>query len=446
MLQLTLKPRHMFKDELLYRVNLNSIQLMQTKAENLLNPYRYHLSAEAKKRLRWMYLLYNEEEGNVTRAAKKIGLSRQWLSGLKSVFEHHRKNPRSLEPESKAPHQTGKRQRIPREAEEKILAIRDEYGWGKVPISTVLNRDYNIQISPSTVNRYLRKHLRIEPKLSERNKKAWAEKKLRESLKENQSLVVKYRPPRQIKDYLPGALMEKDMKVAPTKDKIPIKIDNKYHLQDYFNYQHTLLDSFTRIRTMELAERPDSLSAARAYQEMKLRLPFKIACLNTDSGGENGKDFKEQLARDEIVHLYSRTSTPTDNPRVERSHLTDEREFYGRGLTGQTFEKQKEALKNWEYTYNFLRPNQALGYLTPMKFYELWKENSEKAYQIKDKYQAYLAKQRQRLANSRRIKRKEQIEKLMQFIDAKLKLDTQLKVDLQPHKLALIKCQLCSWT
>lgn len=419
---------------------------MQTKAENLLNPCRFYLSAEAKRRLRWMYLLYGEEEGNVTRASKKIGLSRQWLSKLKSAFEHHHKDPRSLEPESKAPHHTNKRQRIPREAEEKILAIRDEYSWGKMPISKVLFRDYNLNASPSTVNRYLHKHLRIDPKLSERNNKAWVEKKLRESLKENQSLAVKYRPPRQIKDYLPGALMEKDMKMVPTKDKIKLKSDHKYHLQDYFNYQHTLLDSFTRLRTMELVEKPDSLSAALAYQEMKLRLPFKIAGLNTDSGGENGKDFKEQLAYDEIVHFYSRTSTPTDNPRVERSHLTDEKEFYGRGLNYQTFGKQKEALKNWEYTYNFLRPNQALGYLTPMKFYELWKENPKRAYQIKDKYQQYLAKQRQRLANSRRIKKKEQIEKLMQFIDAKLRPKTPLKIDLQHYKLELIKCQLCSWT
>ncbi len=197
---------------------------------------------------------------------------------------------------------------------------------------------------------------------------------------------------------------------------------------------------------MELVEKPDSLSAALAYQEMRLRLPFKIAGLNTDSGGENGKDFKEQLARDEIVHFYSRTSTPTDNPRVERSHLTDEKEFYNRSLNGQTFKKQKEALKNWEHTYNFLRPHQALGYLTPMKFYEFWKENPEKAFQIKNKYQAYLAKQRQRLANSRRIKNKEQIEKLMQFIDAKLNQNQLQKVTLQPYKLELIKCQLCSWT
>jgi hypothetical protein len=69
-----------------------------------------------------------------------------------------------------------------------------------------------------------------------------------------------------------------------------------------------------------------------------------------------------------------------------------------------------------------------------------------KAYAIKDKYQAYLARQRRRLANSRRIKSKEQIEKVMQFIDAKLNQNQTAKINLQPYKLELIKCELCSWT
>lgn len=416
---------------------------MQSQAEKRLNPFNYYLSDEAKKRLRWMYLLYYEYDGNVAKTANKIGLSRQWLSTIKSNFERSDKNPRSLEPESKAPHNTSNRKRISKEAQEKILEIRDTYGWGKKPISVVLKRDHYLEASPSTVNRYLLKNLKIEPRISKRNQKAWAEKKLRESLKDNSNLAIKvrYRPPRQIKDYQPGALLEKDLKLAPTKGKMPIKSDGKYHLQDYFNYQHTLLDSFTRIRVTELTERSDSKNAAEAYQNMKSRLPFEIAALNTDSGGENGKDFEEGLIGDEVIQFRSRTGTPTDNPRVERSHLTDEREFYGRGNSFKPFIEQQVALRKWEYVYNWIRPHQALGYFTPMEFYQLWKKDPKKAYQIKDEYQAYLAKQRNRLVTSRRIKNKEQIEKLMQFIDAKL---TQ-KVELKPYKLELIKCQLCSW-
>lgn len=433
-------------DELKYRVNLNSIQLMQIKAENLLNPFRYHLTGEAKKRLRWMYVIYYECGDNIRKAADKIGVSRQWLSTIKNVFEKNRRDPRSLEPKYRAPRNTDQRMRISKETENKIIKIRDDYGWGKEDISAVLWRDYGLKASPSTVNRYLHKHLRIDPKISERNSKAWAEKIRKEAQKENPPLIVKYRPPSQIKDYAPGALMEKDMKLIPTKGKTPLKIDGKYHLQDDFNYQHSLLDSFTRIKVMELTEKPDSQSAALSFRTMRERLPFAIAGLNTDGGGENGKDFKEELAKNEVVHFWSRAATPTDNPRVERSHLTDDKDLWKRGFNYRSYEEQKKALKKWEYIYNWIRPHQALGYLTPMEFYRLWKTNPQKAYEIKNKYRAYLEKQRRRLRNARKLKRKEQIEKLMLFIDAKLKQNQPQKIDLNPYKLELIKCQLCSWT
>lgn len=337
----------------------------------------------------------------------RIGLSREWLSKLKSQFERGGHDPRSLEPLSRSPRYTGSRQRITKETENKIIEIRDQCGWGKEPISAALGRDYKMQASPSTVNRYLRRHKKICPKLSERNKKAWTEKQQRETLGENQPLLVKHRPPSQIKDYAPGALLEKDMKLIPTKGKIPLKSDGKYHLKDCFNYQHSLIDSFTRIKVMELVKTPDSQSAAASYRFMRNRLPFAIAGLNTDDGGENGKDFKERLAKDEVIQFFSRTSTPTDNPRVERSHLTDDRECRGRGNNYLPLEEQKQALKKWEYIYNYVRPHRALGYLTPMEFYRLWQENPEEAYKIKDRYQTYLARQRKRLANSRRIKSKE---------------------------------------
>lgn len=418
---------------------------MQSKAENLLNPLRYYLSDVAKKRLCWLYVVYYECSGNVSQSARKIGISREWLSKLKSKFEKHHRDPRCLEPQSKAPHDTSNRERISLETEDKILEIRDEYGWGKKDISVVLWRDYRLKASSSTVNRYLWKHSRIDPKISGRNQKAWAEKMIRENQKVP-LIVKKYRPPSKLKDYAPGALIEKDMKLVPTKDKIPCKFDAKYHIQDYFNYQHSFLDSFTRIKLMELSKIPDSQRAMQAYNKIKQRLGFEIGAINTDGGGENSKDFKKQLAQDEVIQFFSRTGTPTDNPRVERSHRTDDQGCWMRGNSYQPFEQQRQALRKWEYIYNYVRPHQALGYLTPMEFYQLWKENPAKAYAIKDKYHVYLEKQRKRLSTVRKIKRKEQIEKVMHFIDAKLSQNQPLKVDLRHYKSELIKCELCSWT
>lgn len=387
--------------------------IMQTQAENKLNPGRYYLSSEAKKRLKWMCAVRYECNNNISLAAKKIGISRTWLSQIHGHWKDSCEDPRSLEPESRAPLDTSKRQRIDQEIENKIVDIRKKYRpWGKDKLSIILKRDYQMTAGASTVNRYLHKHGLIDPKLSEKNKLAWQRKK------EKQEMKFKIRPPAGIKDYRPGALMEKDMKLVLKSDTFVIS--NKYRAKENYWYQHTLIDSFTRLRAIGLAKDSSSWSAVKLQQQAAKRLPFAIASINNDNGGENGKDFAAYLEKERIVQFFSRAGTPTDNPRVERSHLTDELEFYGQGNVKRNFNDQVKAISEWEHTYNFIRPHQALGYLTPLEFYRLWKTNPEKACGIKDNYLAYLKKQGKRLAISRQMKNKEQIENLMKFIDKKL--------------------------
>jgi transposase-like protein len=417
-------------------VKTNTANTMQIIAEKKLNPNNYHISSEIKKRLRWLYVLYYEEKGNVSKTARKIGLSRQWLSNLKQIFENNNRDPRALEPKSKAPSNTSNRERVPKEVEEIIIKIRDDSlnCWGKIKIATVLKRDYGITINHNTVNKYLHKYKRIDPKISLKNSLAFQEKKQRNS--QDILLKVKFRPPSKIKDYAPGALVEKDMKyVAKPKQEHSGK-----HRDNYW-YQFTEIDSFTRIRALEVSDAQDTNAAIMCHKEALKRFPFKVACENTDNGFENNNNFSKELKKEMIFHFYSNASTPTDNPRVERSHLTDDIEFYNKGNVSNNLIEQKEMLKGWEYIYNFKRPNQALGYLTPMEFYKLWKESPEKAYAIVEKWKEYLKKQRIRLAKARRIKKKEQIETLMEFIDAKL---NQKKDDVKKASFKLIDCQLCS--
>lgn len=386
---------------------------MHIQANVVLNPKRYYLSPEASKRLRWMYLIHYECDGNISLAANKIGVSRTWLSLIHSQWKDHNRDPRSLEPKSKAPKKTNNRKRIDVEIELNIVKQRTEYPYlGKVKIAKILDRDFKMIVGETTVNRYLHKHGLINPKLSEKNRRAWQNKKDTVQMKQ------KIRPPLAIKDYKPGALMEKDMKYV--FKLASFRSPSKYKVKENFWYQHTLEDSFTRFRVLGLAPDADSKTAVAVQLQTMQRLPFQIATMNTDNGGENEKDFDNYLTEKGIVHFNSRTGTPTDNPRVERSHLTDEIEFYNQTKTMRNFEDQEEALKKWEYTYNFIRPHQALGYLTPMEFYQLWKKNPAKAYAIKDKYKKTLARQANRLRIARRMKSKEKIEILMQFIDKKL--------------------------
>ncbi|MBI3458774.1 hypothetical protein HY061_00730 [Candidatus Azambacteria bacterium] len=185
---------------LLEEVKNNTLLDMITSAERKLNKSGYHLSSEAKKRLRWLYVLYHKQDNNVTKTAHKLGLSREWLSQIKSLFEKGDRDPRKLEPKSKAPHDTSHRKRISKEIENKILKVRADSQniWGKIKMAVVLKRDYGIQVNPNTINKYLHRHKKIDPKISLKNSKAWKGKLAREN--PQPELRVRYRPPKKIEE------------------------------------------------------------------------------------------------------------------------------------------------------------------------------------------------------------------------------------------------------
>ena len=398
------------------RSKADKIDLMRTKYELTLNPKRYQLSERAKQRLKWIWQLERDYGGNVSKAAKKLKLSRQWLSTLKNLWLKGDKDPRKLEPQSRAPHDTSSRKRIPKETKDKIIALRKKYpAWGKEKIARLMWTEHKIKVGHNTVNRYLSDAKLLNVRISQKNKLAFKNKLLQQRIKQ--------RPPKAVKDYKPGALVEKDMKFIVKQGKFVNT--EKFKANENFFFQHTMIDGFTRLRVLDTVPSPDSLTAKKSFLKSKSRFPFSIVCLNTDSGGENGKDFADYLTNKNILHFFSRTGTPTDNPRVERSHLTDEIEFYGQGnRQHKDLKGLKAAQRKWESIYNFTRPHQALGYLTPMEFYELWKQDSKSAYKIKDKWQEYLNRQAKRQHTARRMKKKEKIEALMQHIDSVLTLNS----------------------
>lgn len=396
-----------------YELINKSIDIMQIKAENKLNPLKHPLSGEAKKRLKWMYIIHFECNKNIAKSARKIGISRQWLSTIHSAWIKADKDPRSLEPQSKIPDNTENRKRIDKEIENKILEIKNGYlqgSWGKDKIQACLDRKYKMEVGATTVNRYLHKHGLINVKISKRLKAYHKKKKEKEKFKN--------RPPSDIKDYKPGALIEKDVKFIVKMGQF--LNTEKYKDKDNFWYQHTSLDSFTRIKITELDRSMDSAASVVAFKKCEDKFPFQIASVNTDNGSENEKDFDNYLKKGNITHFYSRAGTPTDNPRVERSHLTDDIEFYNQGNICKNFEEQVEKNKGWDDVYNNVRPHQALNYLTPIEFHELYKKNPEDAYKIVKNWEEYLNKQRKRQMNSRKIKKREKIDKLIQQIDVRL--------------------------
>ena len=420
------------------KYDLNNFKrLLKTMKENAkltLNPKGYYLTSEALKRLRWMYVLYYEADGNVKKASKKIGVSRQWLSTLKSTFENHHKDPRSLEPKSKAPIHTDNRKRIQKDLEKLIVKLREEHVYGKTKLKVVLKRDYDLTVGSSTINKYLHSNGLINPKISAILIKANKEKKKRQ---ENKEILdnVKFRSPLMINDLKPGAKVEKDMKLIhkPGCDNVD------GHQKNYW-YQQTITDTFTRIRSLTLTKNYKSKTIAKILPNMLNSLGFNVATINTDNGSENEGDINNLLRDLNIIHFQSRPGTPTDNPRVERSHKTDDQEFYQQGNIYKTFDAQQKALKRWEWEYNYYRPHQALGYLTPIAFKQLYDKDPEKAYAIVEKYREELRKNRERLKKSRQIKDKKQVDELINFIEIK----TSNKSAVSSVNLPSWVCQWCS--
>lgn len=383
--------------------------------QRTLNPRRYHLSREAEKRLRWMYVVERRCAGNLTQAADALHVSREWLTKLHRRFIRSRRDPRTLESRSRAPRDCSKRKRTPPPTVEMIVSVRRQYpAWGKEKIARILARTHGVTVSPTTVGRYLTKKRLINPRISEKNRRAWngrRERGVRPS-------VIRERSPSWLADAAPGSLIQKDMKLIGKPGCA--RRQGKERLREYFWYQHTMVDATTRLRVLALAQSADSRTAAAAYRVARGRFPFPIAALQSDNGGENEKHFAALLEREGVLHFWSRPGTPTDNPRVERSHRSDDEEFYGQGNRCRTFEEQAQRLREWERTWNDVRPHQALGYLTPNEYCALWMRDREEAIRIQRRWRTHLARQRRQQQSARRAKKQERLRAISDHLSAVL--------------------------
>jgi transposase InsO family protein len=76
-------------------------------------------------------------------------------------------------------------------------------------------------------------------------------------------------------------------------------------------------------------------------------MPFTIKAIQVDGGSEFEATFEEECHKQDIRLFVLPPRSPKLNGHVERA-------------------------------YNTIRPHQALGYMTPLKFLEQWKENQGK--------------------------------------------------------------------
>ena len=220
-----------------------------------------------------------------------------------------------------------------------MLELRKEYQLGALRIKWYLERYHAILISESSVTRILKRN-----NVSKLNKKA-----------SKRTLHSK-----RYAKTVPGHHVQVDVKF--------LNFDTEKGVVRRFQY--TAIDDATRIRALKIYKRHLQKNAIDFIDYVVEKFPFRINTIRTDRGHEFQAKFHWHVEDLGMKHQYIKARTPQLNGKVERSHLTDQREFYQ--LISYKDDVDLEAkLWHWENFYNFDRPHMAFHGKTP---YEALKE------------------------------------------------------------------------
>ena len=226
--------------------------------------------------------------------------------------------------------------RTPPHIEEKILYLRKKYHLGQVRISWYLERYHGIKISSAGVYQVLKRN--DMNRLPRNARKRTVQTKRYEK-------------------QVPGHHIQVDVKFLtfPSQDGEKIR-----------RFQYTAVDDATRIRALKIYQRHTQKNAIDFIDYVVEKFPFRIHTVRTDNGHEFQAKFHWHVEDQGIRHVYIKPRSPNLNGKVERSHSTDEQEFY-QLLTYTTDVDLNEKLAEWENFYNFHRPHGGLRGRTPFE-------------------------------------------------------------------------------
>lgn len=296
-----------------------------------------NLTEKAKQRLRVVDWL-RSHKGNISLTARRFGLDRETVREWRDKF--NQAGMMGLNEKSHRPHNT----RLPTtdwRVIDEIVKIRKQYpAWSKYKIQVMLKRK-DIIVSVSTVGRVLKRKGLIDKKVSRKKSKA--------------AKNPKQRYPR-------------GLRIACAGDMV--QIDTKYVtlLGGRIIYQFTAIDVLTKRRVLEYYSSLLSKNGADFLRQCLVRFPFPIEAVQTDNGKEFLGDFDKLCKELSLPHYFIEARHPKQNTYVENSHGFDEREFYQQGNVDKDIESMNKALEEWENTWNYVRPHQALSYLTPDEY------------------------------------------------------------------------------
>jgi transposase InsO family protein len=154
---------------------------------------------------------------------------------------------------------------------------------------------------------------------------------------------------------LPGHHIQMDVKFLIFKGKQGQKVKR---------YQYTAIDDATRVRARKVYKRHTQVSAIDFVDHIIEKFPFRIQQIRTENGHAFQAKFHWHVDDKGIRHVDIKPSSPQLNGKVERSHRSDQQEFY-QLLSYKDDVDLEVKLDEWERFYNFAIPHGAFGGKTP---------------------------------------------------------------------------------
>jgi len=268
--------------------------------------------------------------GSVTKACQIFEVPRSTFYDWKKAFDKEGKAGLAR----KKPIARNHPKSLAQDIVDQILHLRQTYKLGPERITWYLERYHGIKTSVSSVYRTLvRNGMRRLPKSSPRR-----------------AIHT-----RRYSKEVPGHHIQVDVKFVSLRN---------FEGNRVRRFQYTAIDDATRIRALKIYPRHTQQNAIKFIDYVIGKFPFRLHTIRTDRGHEFQAQFHWHVEDKEMRHVYIKPRSPQLNGKVERSHRTDQEEFY-QLLTYTDDVDLNKKLAAWERFYNLDRPHGAFKGKTP---------------------------------------------------------------------------------
>ena len=292
--------------------------------------------------------------GNVAEAARFLHTTRRTIYKALKKDELGNLDDSSTAPKS-VPNRTAK------DIEDKVIEIKKKTSYGPIRIADELLEQHGITLSTHTIRNIIRRH--------------------KKSLKLKQHKPHK-KGPRQFVDWYnakPFEIVQIDLKHIVDQKALSMEQINHIHAQDLPLYQWGALDVNSRFKLIAYSGEKSWINGLTWFlwvtSWIRSHGVTGEIVYTVDHGEEFGGkswlkivELRKLLSGFGVRLIQNRIKHPEENSQLERSHRTDDDEFYIPRILDipdrQTF--YKEAL-NYIYYYNNVRKHSGIGRITPFK-------------------------------------------------------------------------------